>query len=294
VNSEITDNADVILALLLLLWLLSGLRTRLPAWGFMWLTALALYAGCKWLTYRQAAAGAASVDRRRAAGYLFLWPGMDAKLFLDPRVVPARSHPFHWMIAWMNTLLGMVLIGRIVRMALPAHPLFAGWIGMTGVVFLLHFGLFHLLSLGWRRLGIAATPLMRSPALAGSVNDFWTRRWNTAYHQLAFRFAFRPLRRLVPPSTALVLTFMASGLVHELVISLPSQGGYGLPTLYFLVQALGALAERTDRGRRLGLGCGVRGRLFTLAVTACPAFWLFPPTFIRTVILPMLRAVGAT
>jgi hypothetical protein len=41
------------------------------------------------------------------------------------------------------------------------------------------------------------------------------------------------------------------------------------------------------------LGRGGRGWLFTFIVTAAPAFWLFHPSFIRNVILPMLHAIGA-
>jgi len=46
--------------------------------------------------------------------------------------------------------------------------------------------------------------------------------------------------------------------------------------------------------RRVGLGRGWRGWLFTLIVAAAPAFWLFPPPFVRNVILPMLTFIGAT
>jgi len=82
-------------------------------------------------------------------------------------------------------------------------------------------------------------------------------------------------------------------LVHEAVISLPARGGYGLPTGYFLLQGCGVLLERTVAGRRLGSSCGAAGWLFTLAFTAIPAFWLFHPSFVLNVILPMLHAFGA-
>jgi hypothetical protein len=87
--------------------------------------------------------------------------------------------------------------------------------------------------------------------------------------------------------------FAASGLVHELVISIPARGGYGLPTLYFILQGTGVTAERSLIARRLGLRRGFAGWCFTLAVTAAPAFWLFHPPFIRNVAVPMLRAIGA-
>ena len=81
-----------------------------------------------------------------------------------------------------------------------------------------------------------------------------------------------------------------------MVITIPARGGYGLPTAYFLLQGLGLLLERSVAGVRLGLGVGtgIRGRLYAIALVVGPAYWLFPPVFVRNVILPMLHAIGAT
>jgi alginate O-acetyltransferase complex protein AlgI len=179
----------------------------------------------------------------------------------------------------------------MARLALPAHPLLAGWIGMSGAMFVLHFGSFHLLSLAWRQAGVAATPLMQNPLMATSLADFWGARWNTAFNELAFRFTFRPLRRWTNPTVATLLVFGLSGLIHELVISLPAHGGYGLPTLYFMIQGLGVVAERT-RGR--AARAPMRAWFFTLLVTAGPVCLFFYPPFIHNVILPMFTAIGAT
>jgi hypothetical protein len=135
---------------------------------------------------------------------------------------------------------------------------------------------------------------MRSPFLATSLAEFWSARWNTAFHLLAQDVAFRPLARRRGPTGATIGVFLISGLVHEAVISLPARGGFGLPTAYFVLQGLGVLAERARCGRRLGLGRGLRGWLFALICAAGPAFWLFHPPFIHRVILPMLQAIGAT
>jgi Membrane bound O-acyl transferase family len=132
------------------------------------------------------------------------------------------------------------------------------------------------------------------PRWALMLADFWGRRLNTAFHELAARFAVKPLQPALGVTGATLLVFLASGLIHELVISVPAHGGYGLPTMYFLSQGAGVTGERTQLGRRLGFGRGWRGWLFTALVTAGPAFWLFPPPFVHHVILPILAVIGAT
>src|SRR5262249_38299146 len=141
-------------------------------------------------------------------------------------------------------------------------PLLRGWFGMLGIILLLHFGLFEVLAYCWRRMGVDAEPVMHAPLLSTSLGEFWGKRWNTAFHELAHKLAFQPLAGPLGPAGATLVVFFISGLVHELVISLPARGGYGLPTAYFVLQGCGVLAERSRFGRRLGLGKGIRGRLF--------------------------------
>jgi predicted DCC family thiol-disulfide oxidoreductase YuxK len=269
------------------------LRPLLPPWGFMWTMAGALYAGCKWLSYRDAFHAGAARSRTRVILYLFAWPGMDAEAFLARPHGEPGAGGWEWIAAALKTALGAALIWIGARAALPAHPVLAGWLGMIGLILTLHFGTFHLLSLAWRRAGVDAMPVMRRPLESTSLADFWGHRWNTAFHELATRFTFRPLRARVGSSIAALIVFLLSGVIHELVISLPAGGGYGLPTGYFIVQGLGIAGERSRRGRRLGLGRGWRGRLFTVFVVAGPVYWLFPPVFVRHVVLPMLSAIGA-
>jgi hypothetical protein len=164
---------------------------------------------------------------------------------------------------------------------------------MLGIVLVLHFGVFDLLALAWQRAGVAVAPVMRAPACAASLAEFWGARWNTAFNALVHGIVFRPLARRLGVVGATAASFLASGLIHEAVISVPTRGGFGLPTGYFVLQGAGVLVERSAWGRRAGLGRGVRGRFFGLACAAGPAFWLFHPPFIRNVMLPMLDFVGA-
>jgi hypothetical protein len=162
------------------------------------------------------------------------------------------------------------------------------------LVFLFHFGAFHLVSLCWRAAGVNAAPIMRSPITATSLGRFWGGRWNRAFSDLMQPHFFLPWARRFGARDAMLGVFLVSGLLHELVISLPARGGYGWPTAYFAIQAAGFCLERGPLAKRLGLGRGFRGWLFTLLIAAGPLPWLFHPVFIRHVILPMLRAIGAT
>jgi len=134
---------------------------------------------------------------------------------------------------------------------------------------------------------------MDLPIAAKSLGEFWGVRWNRGFNDLAHQYIFDPARRKIGASWATMLAFLASGLVHELVISVPARGGYGLPTLYFLLQGCGLLAERSRLGRRARLRRGLRGRLFALTIAAGPAYWLFHPPFVLRVIVPMLRDIHA-
>jgi predicted DCC family thiol-disulfide oxidoreductase YuxK len=270
-----------------------GFRNHVEAWVFMWLMAFALYLGCKWLTFRQVTRRRAATNLPREIGYLLAWPGMDAVTFLDTKSVPLKPRGIEGAMSTIKTIFGGFLLWGMTRMVFPAHPIMAGWVGMIGIVFILHFGLFHLSALVWQQAGVSAAPLMRNPILSRSLAEFWGRRWNTAFNELAFRLAFRPMRRMASPAVATLLVFGLSGLVHDLVISLPARGGYGLPTAYFLIQGAGLVVQRSKAGRRLGLDLGARGWFFTILVAAGPACLLFHPWFITNVILPMLARAGA-
>ncbi len=232
----------------------------------------------------------------RQAGYLFGWMGLDAKAFLNPTPIPAsqRATRREWLFAFTKSMVGAGLIWGVVRLIPVEYPLLMGWVGMIGLILLLHFGSFHLISCAWRAVSVNARPIMNAPLTSVSLSEFWGKRWNLAFRDMTHRFLFRPFSRLVRPEWGVALGFLFSGVIHDLVISIPAHAGYGLPTLYFLIQGLGLLIERTSLGRRIGLGRGWRGWLFTMLILTAPVRLLFHPAFIREIILPFLQAIGAT
>jgi hypothetical protein len=266
----------------------------MPAWVVMWVLAGGIYALCKALTWVRTSVPGST--RTRQLGYLLAWPGMDAKAFLDPKPLAAEKRPnvAEWTFAAVKLLVGSALVW-VVLPSVPADlPLLRGWVGMIGLVFFLHFGTFHLLSCAWRAGGVDAKPLMNRPIVSSSLSEFWGRRWNTAFRDLTHRFLFRPLASRFGPRGGLAVGFLASGLVHDFVISVPADGGYGLPTLYFVVQGVGLLAERSGVGKSLGLGLGWKGWAFTAVILSTPAGLLFHPPFVLRVVNPFLDTIGAT
>ncbi len=308
-------------------------QNHVAPWQFMWLMTGAIFLGCKWLTFWGTGGQTQHVRVGRALAYFFLWPGMDAKKFAcptdrqnltalnrqvlrkpasevrqarDPRWVSravkqlSGNVPSHAgrmpalsgkrrsiVVATAKILLGAVLLLGLARFA--PDPLLTGWIGMIGMILVLHFGIFALLAIAWRACGLDVRPIMDAPLNSTSLGEFWGRRWNGAFNQLAFENIFWPVARSTGPILGTIVAFLASGLIHELVISLPARTGYGLPTAYFLLQGCGVIIQhRVPRIRH-----GMAGQFFTALIVAVPAFWLFHPPFVRNVILPFMKAIGA-
>jgi hypothetical protein len=164
---------------------------------------------------------------------------------------------------------------------------------MLGLILLLHFGSFEIVALFWQSHGVAAAPIMRSPLRSSSLGEFWGKRWNLGFRQLAHELIFRPASRAIGVAASGFLVFLVSGLIHDLVISLPARGGYGLPTLYFVLQGVGVTIERSRFGRWLGLAHGARGWCFMIVILTAPVYWLFHPWFVSRVILPFMLAIRA-
>jgi hypothetical protein len=236
----------------------------------MWTLSFAIFAGLKWTTWRTARIRL-TPSVGRSVAYLAAWPGMDAEAFLCSSCRVQRPFVHQWLWASAKTALGVVLLWVIARQIPADHALLRGWIGLVGLIFLLHFGSFHLVSLFWQAQGIEARPIMSNPIAAGTLSEFWGKRWNLGFRQLAHEFIFRPLFRRTGAIVAGLVVFLVSGLIHDLVISVPARGGYGLPTAYFLLQGLGVIFERSRWAGDVARAGKLPARIFTLLVAAAPA-----------------------
>ncbi len=278
-----------ILPLLLALAVVAFVRCE-PRWQQMWIAAGLIWLGCKWAMAESDLAFAKAPWVARLLWWA--WPGMDTKPFRGW----AKAGPVHVAdivqgLGWM--FVGVMLFLGVVPRLATDHDLASGWIAWGAIILALHFGLFHIMAALLGRAGIAVEPIMRNPLAAESLAEFWGRRWNHAFQQVAHRLLFRPLAGVTGGACAVLGVFGVSGLVHELVITIPAGGGYGLPTLYFLIQALALILEKTPLARAAGLGSGWKGRAFTVVAVLAPVPALFPPQFFRTVIVPFVAAVSS-
>ncbi len=268
-------------------------RPFIPAWGFVFVLSFSIFFGFKWLTLKRAVSGGVRPGLRRALGYVFLWVGMDAVRFLDESRRPTAPRAVEWTAAVFKTALGCAVFWLLAREVHQSHALTGGYVGFTGFLILTFFGVFHILSLVWRSLGADAGPIMRSPLLATSPSDFWSRRWNLAFRDIDSEFVFWPAARRWGLAPGVLAAFLFSGVLHDLVTSFPVNAWYGAPILYFMIQAAGVILEKSRAGVRAGLASGILGRAFTIALVAGPVLLLFHPPAIEHAFIPFMRAAGA-
>ncbi len=263
---------------------MNDINHTLPRWAIMWLLAGGLFVLGKMAVFVKAQRRGGLWPAWRTVAWFALWPGMNAR-DLDRS---GQECPRSFGFAILKVVLGTVLLWGAARHF--TQPLAAGWCGMIGLILVLHFGIFDMLSIFWQSRGLRAAPIMNAPIASLSVAEFWGRRWNSAFRDLAHPFLFVPVARRWGLHAALWVSFAVSGIAHELVISVPAGGGYGLPTIYFLLQALGITLERRMSAN---LKSWAARWVCTHAFTALPAFILFHPPFVERVMNPFFHAIGA-
>jgi len=259
---------------------------NLEPWIWMWVIGVAMFTGFKLLSVSKLSSNGLHFKSWKVVTYFIAWPGMDVRAFRHEQLIIRRQTFLRWLQALMVVLLGIgLLIGASV-LANSGEKLFAPWIGFAGLLAFMHFGLFQVVAFVWHQIGVNVRPIMKSPFLATSLADFWGLRWNMAFRDIAHQFVFKPLIPIVGVGSASFVTFLFSGVIHDLMISVPAQGGYGLPTLYFALQGIGVSVTRHFK-----LDRGVKGRLMMFLFTVSPVALLFHQPFMLNVMVPMLNEI---
>ncbi|HEX6094736.1 MAG TPA: MBOAT family protein [Thermoanaerobaculia bacterium] len=208
------------------------------------------------------------------------WFGMRPALFAQPprsagfppAAPPASSRPAILAIAAGMALL---LLARTL-----ASPILAFVLALPALSLILHFGIIGLATSLYRRNGWPVNEPFRNPLASRSLSEFWSRRWNVGFSEMIAVTVHRPVRRHAGETAALFASFLASGLLHEIAISVPVGAGYGLPTLYFLLHGALVGAERRFPG--------VASRTWTIVWLVAPLPVLFHPPFLRGIVWPLV------
>jgi alginate O-acetyltransferase complex protein AlgI len=228
----------------------------------------------------------ATRDRPRNVGllvFLFAWPGVIPDRFRERR--PAELiDPERFLAAWARMGLGAasVLLLAVYAPRIPDRIL--GLAGIAALLLTVHLGIGDLLPWLMRWAGFDAPLLFDRPWAAASLGEFWGRRWNLAFVEMNQRLFLRPLRRHLGKQGSRLALFALSGLLHEVALSFPAGGGWGLPLGYFLLQ--GALVAIEERFR-------IVNRAWTWFWLMAPAPWLFHDAFRANLIVPFYRWLHA-
>ncbi len=238
------------------------------------------------------AAGGPRLSPLRWLAFAAAWPGMRPSLFsrLGERRLPGAGRLILRGLA--RLALGAALF-VLARRAWAAGSPFATALALPGLSLILHFGAFNVLAGLWRLAGARTDALFKAPLRSTSLREFWGRRWNLAFSEMTALGVYRPLVPRLGRGAATTVAFLASGLLHEIAISLPVLAGFGLPLAYFALHGALMLAEAAlDHAGRPVSRHAWLGRAWTLFWLAAPLPVLFHRPFLAGVVWPLLVAAG--
>jgi len=234
--------------------------------------------------------GARPLSIGRWLGFAALWPGMRPGPFAR-RVgasLPGAGQLFLGGSARLLTGLAMVALARLAWV-LTSSRLLATPPLLVGLSLIVHFGAFDVLAAAWRWRGVECQRLFRSPLRSTNLREFWGRRWNLAFSEMTAIAIYQPLVRAAGRGPALAASFVGSGLLHELAISVPVRAGYGLPMAYFMLHGILILVEtRLAKANRPIDRIPWFGRAWTLTWLLAPLPILFHRPFLAGVAWPLI------
>ena len=236
-----------------------------------------LLASMKSLVYLEWAARGKGLGWGRHLSFAFLWFGMDPRAFMKRR--PAVEWRSHLRIGLACIVAGTV--GALVVRNSGGTNLLLVFIPMS-IGF--HYGALRVLTAGWRAAGTPVRILFRNPLASTGLADFWAARWNLGYSHMMARTVLRPCEAVLGTRGATLAVFLTSGILHEIAITLPVAAGYGLPTLYFLLQGMAVEIERRVIPSSLK-------RLWAALCVVAPIGFLFPPEFRDEIIMRCLQGL---
>lgn len=215
--------------------------------------------------------------------YCFTWVGMNTQIFFKYRATPDYSLLTRGVL---YLVIGSSLL-LLIRFGLhpTSIPVGVQYYGLSLIILvalsqILHFGLLNISAWLLQVIKYPAYSLFRSPLQSESLRDFWGKRWNLAFTEMTSVAVYRPLSKKWTTTQALLASFIFSGLLHEVALSLPVNTGYGFPLLYFAIQLMLIVIEEKAFKKKPGKAWVILGLILPLPILFHPAimkgvFWQF-------------------
>lgn len=184
------------------------------------------------------------------------------------------------------TLMKVILlfwVSNSIPFQVSIYTLFLSY--LIGLSLILHFGILNISTGFLRLLGINVTSLFKDPIKSKSLEEFWSKRWNLAFVELTTLAVLRPLKKRFGAQTAFWASYIFSGLLHELAISLPVKSGFGKPFAYFILQAFFIFVIEKNILKNVN-NAFIR-KCWLLACLFLPIFLLFHKDFINDIVIPL-------
>ncbi|HEY9045299.1 MAG TPA: membrane bound O-acyl transferase family-domain-containing protein, partial [Ohtaekwangia sp.] len=138
----------------------------------------------------------------------------------------------------------------------------------------------------WRISGVDVRELFRAPYKSRSLKEFWGKRWNLAFSEMTALIAYKPLKRF-GVTTAMLASFLLSGILHEIAISFPVKAGYGMPMLYFTLHGILMYLENKSLIVQKIIADRIASHIWVLGWLVIPMPLLFHTSFIEQVMKPL-------
>jgi alginate O-acetyltransferase complex protein AlgI len=223
--------------------------------------------------------------------FCYAWFGMNPLPFKSFPAKPLADYPSYFKKGITRILAGILLINGVQFIRKFEHHSGFDFIFhlsfLIALSLILHFGLLNISAGSLRRMGIPVTSLFKDPIKSQTLQEFWSKRWNVAFVELTTLAVVRPLKQRFGPVTAFWISYVFSGLLHELAISLPVNSGFGKPFLYFIIQAL--LIMTMEKYLINRLPNGATRTCWVLACLFVPIFLLFHKEFILQIVVPLVN-----
>jgi hypothetical protein len=221
--------------------------------------------------------------------FCYCWFGMNPRPFLEFPLPPLPGVKSYLIKGLSRIVSGLLIINVALKLEnfFFENGLAAIFylILLTGLSLILHFGILNISTAMLRWGGINVTSLFKDPLRSKTLNEFWSKRWNIAFVELTTIAVLRPFRKKYGVSVAFWASFVFSGFLHEMAISLPVRNGYGKPFLYFIIQAV--LIKIADNHLLKKTKNNLMRTIIILVCLLTPVFLLFHEQFIMYVIVPL-------